>query len=178
MYCRQCFRKINILKNRTFNDKNRWIIKRAMVLKKLLPHLATRGTYSPGDWRCDEAWREQTLVHPPVMCQQRLSYWPWELNVMFNCFHDYIALFDLLHKEHCLFNDRLKRISSGVLPVNIKILTRESLRTVVSWCFIDDQSSLVQIVLRRWSSHSCRNRISRNINRVGVILDNFSFRLD
>ena len=27
-----------------------------MVLKKLLPHLATWGTYSPGDWRCDEAW--------------------------------------------------------------------------------------------------------------------------
>ena len=48
------------IKNRTFNDKNRWIIKKVMVLKKLLPHLATRGTYSPGDWRCHEAWREQT----------------------------------------------------------------------------------------------------------------------
>ena len=65
-----------------FNGKNRWIIKKVSVLKKLLPHLATRGTYSPGDWRCDEAWREQTLVHPPVMCQQRLSYCTWELNVM------------------------------------------------------------------------------------------------
>ena len=28
--------------------KNRWIIKKVMVLKKLLPQLATRGTYSPG----------------------------------------------------------------------------------------------------------------------------------
>ena len=36
------------IKSRTFNDKNRWIIKKVMVLKKLLPHLATRGTYSPG----------------------------------------------------------------------------------------------------------------------------------
>ena len=65
-----------------FNGKNRWIIKKVTVLKKLLPHLATRGTYSPGDWRCDEAWREQTLVYPPVMCQQRLIYCTWELNVM------------------------------------------------------------------------------------------------
>ena len=65
-----------------FNGKNRWIIKKVTVLKKLLPHLATRGTYSPGDWRCDEAWHEQTLVYPPVMCQQRLSYCTWELNVM------------------------------------------------------------------------------------------------
>ena len=82
-----------------FNDKNRWIIKKATVLKKLLPHLATRGTCPPppppppphphpphppppGDWRCDEAWREQTLVYPPVMCQQKLIYCTWELNVM------------------------------------------------------------------------------------------------
>ena len=66
----------------TFSDKNRWIIKKVMVLKKLLPHLATRGTYSPGNYRCDEAWREQTLVYHPVMCQQRLIYCTWELNVM------------------------------------------------------------------------------------------------
>ena len=65
-----------------FNGKNRWIIKKVTVLKKLLPHLATRGTYSPGDWRRDEAWREQTLVYPPVMCQQRLIYCTWELNAM------------------------------------------------------------------------------------------------
>ena len=71
-----------IYNSRTFNDKNRWIIKKVMVLKKLLPHLATRGTYSPGDWRCDEALREQTLVNPPVMCQQRLIYCTWELNIM------------------------------------------------------------------------------------------------
>ena len=72
MYCMQSFLKSKHFKSRTFNDKNRWIIKKVMVLKKLLPHLATRGAYSPGDWRCDEAWREQTLVYPPVMCQQRL----------------------------------------------------------------------------------------------------------
>ena len=70
------------IKNRTFNDKNRWIIKKVMVFKKLLQHLAIRSTYSPGDWRCDEAWREQTFVYPPVMCQQRLIYCTWELNVM------------------------------------------------------------------------------------------------
>ena len=73
-YCVQCFLKSKYIKSRTFNDNNRWIIKKVMVPKKLFPHLATRGTYSPGDWRCDEAWREQTLVYPPVMCQQRLSY--------------------------------------------------------------------------------------------------------
>ena len=65
-----------------FNGKNRWINKKVTVLKKLLPHLATRGTYSPEDWRCDEAWCEQTLVYPPLMCQQRLIYCTWELNVM------------------------------------------------------------------------------------------------
>ena len=82
MYCMQCFLKSKYIKNRTFNDKNRWIIKKVMVFKKLLQHLATRGTYSPGHWRCDEAWREQTLVYPPVMCQQRLIYCTWEFNVM------------------------------------------------------------------------------------------------
>ena len=82
MYCMKCFLKSKYIKSRTFNDKNRCIIKKVMVFKKLLQHLATRGTYSPGDWRCDEAWREQTLVYPPVMCQQRLIYCTWELNVM------------------------------------------------------------------------------------------------
>ena len=82
MYCMQCILKSKYIKSRTFNEKNRWIIKKVMVLKKLLPHLATRGTYSPGDWRYDEAWREQTLVYPPVICQQRLIYCTWELNIM------------------------------------------------------------------------------------------------
>ena len=71
-----------IYQSRTFNDKNRWIIKKVVVLKKLLPHLAASGTYSPGEHRGDEAWREQTLVYPPVMCQQRLIHCTWELNVM------------------------------------------------------------------------------------------------
>ena len=96
MYCMQCSLKSKYIKNRTFNDKNRWIIKRVMVFKKLFQHLATRGTYSPGVWRCDEAWREQTLVYPPVMCQQRLIYCTWEFNVMIisKCIvvHDYIYL--------------------------------------------------------------------------------------
>ena len=78
----QCVLKTKHIKRRTFNDKNRWIIKKVMVFKKLLQHLATRGTNSPGDWRCNEAWREQSLVYPPVMFQQRLIYCPWELNVM------------------------------------------------------------------------------------------------
>ena len=82
MYCMQCFLKSKYIKRRTFNDKNRWIIKKIMVLKKLLPHLATRGTYCPGDWRFGEAWREPTLVYPPVMCQQRLIYCTWEFNVI------------------------------------------------------------------------------------------------
>ena len=94
MYCMQCFLKSKYIKSRTFSDKNRWIIKKGMVLKKLLPHLATRGTSSPGDWRCDEAWREQTLVYPPVMCQQRLSYCTWELNVM--PFSDQLAFWKIL----------------------------------------------------------------------------------
>ena len=79
MYCMWCFLKSKYIKSRTFNDKNRWIIKKFMVLKKLLPHIATSGTYSPGDWRCDKAWREQTLVYPPVMCQQRLIYFPMRI---------------------------------------------------------------------------------------------------
>ena len=31
---------------------------------------------------CNEAWREQTLVYPPVMCQQRFSYCTWGMNVI------------------------------------------------------------------------------------------------
>ena len=84
MYCMQCFLKSKYIKSITFNDKNWWIIKKVMVLKKMLPHLATRSTYSPGDWRCDELWREQTLVYPPVMCRQMLIYCTWELNVIAN----------------------------------------------------------------------------------------------
>ena len=75
------------IKSRTFNYKNRWIIKKLMVRKKLLPNLGTRGTYSPGDWKCDGAWHEQTLVCHPVMWQQRLIYCTWELNVMLNNVH-------------------------------------------------------------------------------------------
>ena len=82
MYCMQCLLKSIYIESRTFNDKNRWIIKKVMVFKKLLQHPGTRGTYSPGDWRCDEAWRAQTLVYPPVMCQQRLICCTWELNIM------------------------------------------------------------------------------------------------
>ena len=82
MYCMQCFLKSKYIKSRTFNDKNRWIIKKVMVFKKLLQHFATRGTYSPGDWRCDEAWHEQTLVYSPVMCQWRFIYCTWGMNVM------------------------------------------------------------------------------------------------
>ena len=84
IYCIQCFLKNKYIKSRNFNDKNRWVIKKVMVFKKVLQHLATRGTYSPGDWKCDEAWREQTLVYHPVMCQQRLIYCTWELNIMLN----------------------------------------------------------------------------------------------
>ena len=87
MYWIQCFLKSKCIKRRVFNDKNRWIIKKVMVLKKLFPHPATRGTYYPGDWRCGETWREQTLVYPPVMCRQRLSYCTWELNVMMTVHH-------------------------------------------------------------------------------------------
>ena len=86
MHCMQCFLESKYIKSRTFNHKNRWIIKKVMILKKLLLHLATRGTYSPGDWRCDEAWCEEALVYPPMMCQQRLSYCTWELNVMRKCY--------------------------------------------------------------------------------------------
>ena len=86
MYCMQCFLKSKYIKSRISNDKNRWIINKVTVLKKLLPHLASMGPFSPGDWRCDEAWREQTLVCPPVMCQLRLIYCTWELNVMVNSF--------------------------------------------------------------------------------------------
>ena len=38
----QCFLKGKYIKSRT-----RWIIQKVMVFKKLIPHLATRGTYSP-----------------------------------------------------------------------------------------------------------------------------------
>ena len=52
--------KSKYIKSTTFNDKNRWIIKK-IVLSKLLPHLATRGTYSPGEMKCDVSKHWSTL---------------------------------------------------------------------------------------------------------------------
>ena len=48
MYCIQCFLKSKYIKSRTCNDKNRWIINKVMVFKKLLQHLATRGITPQG----------------------------------------------------------------------------------------------------------------------------------
>ena len=63
-----------------------------MVFKKLLQHLATKGTYSPGDWKCDEAWREQNIGVPSS---------------------DVPAEVDLLHM-------RIERHGSEVTPVTIR----------------------------------------------------------
>ena len=127
IYCMQCFLKSKYIKSRTFNDQNRWIIKKVMVLKKLLPHPATRGTYSPGDWRCNEAWREQTLVYPPVMCRQRLSYCTWENNVVCRLFSTKLAsmmnyIFKQANSKHFwearqikAFPVRLRKRSFGVM---------------------------------------------------------------
>ena len=45
MYCMQCFLKSKYIKSRTFNDKNRWIIKKVVVLRScfniLLPGALT-----------------------------------------------------------------------------------------------------------------------------------------
>ena len=119
MYCMQWFLKSRYIKSRTFNDENRWFIKKVMVFKKLLQHLATRGTYSPGDWRCDEAWREQTMVYPPVMCQQRLIYCTWELNVMIFTFHIMDSAKERNHEQQykvtfvSLFTTFLKQFNAG-----------------------------------------------------------------
>ena len=61
MYCSSAFWKANIFKVELSMIKIGKLLKTVMGLKKLLHHLATRGTYSPGYWRCDDAWREQTL---------------------------------------------------------------------------------------------------------------------
>ena len=65
------------------------MIKIGELLRKLLALRSCFFILPPGhllpssrDWRCNEAWREQTLAYPPVMCQQRLSYCTWELNFM------------------------------------------------------------------------------------------------
>ena len=118
MYCMQCSLKSSYIKNRTFNDKNRWIIKRVMVFKKLLQHLATRGTYSPGDWRCDEAWREQTLVYPPVMCQQRLIYCTRELNVMMKVDNNNKLNVKKVTRKHCvcLLTENFILLTENVYP--------------------------------------------------------------
>ena len=107
MYCMQCFLKSKYIKSRTLNDKNRWITKKVMVFKKLLQHLGTRGTYSPGDWRCDEVWREQTLVCHPMMCQQRLIYSTWELNVMKSPYNMQFGLGKVLEKSLVLIHHSL-----------------------------------------------------------------------
>ena len=115
MYCMQCFLKSKYIKSRTFNDKNRWVIKKVMVFKKLLQHLAIRGTYSPGDWRCDEAWREQTLVYPPVMCQQRLIYCTWALNVMTKC-HGCVLPATLILEDLFLIRKIIKPYDRHICP--------------------------------------------------------------
>ena len=135
MYCMQCFLKSKYIKSRTFNDKNRWIIKKVMVFKKLLQHLATMGTYSLGDWRCDEAWREQTLVYPPVMCQQRLMYCTWELNAM--QLPNFSAQYITRYVNSVSTSDViLPKQFSWLLLVNVLIITHINL--VVGWKAIKD----------------------------------------
>ena len=128
MYCMQCFLKSKYIKSRTFNDKNRWIIKKVMVLKKLLPHVATRGTYSPGDWRCDEAWREQTLGYPPVMCQQRLTYCTWELSVMLDRWRCSLAVVTPV-KWECGSRDLIGTVLKSDISPTKKLVTGVSYTT-------------------------------------------------
>ena len=119
MYCMQCLLKSKYIKSRTFNDKNRGIIKKVLVFKKLLQHLATRGTYSPGDWMWDEAWREQTLVYPPVMCQQRLIYCTWELNIMMSV--QFVATFHFISRKY-IWNSIYKTFTILFRPQRINTL--------------------------------------------------------
>ena len=74
MYCMQCLFESKYINSRSLNDKNRWIIKKVMVLKKLFPHLATRGTYSPGGLkvRWSVAWAN--IVVPPVTSCIRFTF--------------------------------------------------------------------------------------------------------
>ena len=160
MYCMQCFLKSKYFKSRTFNDKNRWIIKKVMVLEKLLPHLATRGTFSPRDWRFDEAWREQTLMYPPVMCQQRLIYCTWELDVM------YVIL---------CFDTTQMFVSEGIRAVNSEAMLLHSMQIslqvsrywLVIWLVAMENVLLTHCMCIFWEHVSIINhRISRKWRKV------------
>ena len=76
------FLKSKYITSRTFNDKNWLIIKKVMVLKKLLPHLATRGTYSQG---FKGAMKRDVSKHCRTLQWCASSCWviAWELKVMF-----------------------------------------------------------------------------------------------
>ena len=129
-----------IYNSRTFNGKNRWIINNVTVLKKLLPHLVTRGTYSPGDWRCDEAWREQTLVYPPVMWQQRLIYCTWELSVMdtsYPCGMNFAFVQENYHNTaHTTFN----------LATPLKVNLIHPVHPLITWrCNLSKKAETIQL---------------------------------
>ena len=69
--------KANILKVELSMTKIGELLRKLWPLRSCFHILPPGVLYSPGDWRCNEAWREQTLVYPPVMCQQRLIYYTW-----------------------------------------------------------------------------------------------------
>ena len=167
MYCMQCFLKSKCIKSRTSNDKNRWIIKKVMVLKKLLPRLATRGIYSPVDWRCDEAWREQTLVYPPVMCQQRLTHWG-------RVTHICVGKLSIVGSDNGLSPGRHQAISLGTnvskILIEIRTFSLKKLRlkmssakccpfrlglNVLSYCTWE--LNVMWFVQDEWKTHICRS---------------------
>ena len=76
IYCMQCFSKSTYIKVELS------MIKVSELLWKLWSLISCFLILPPGALAPLEAWREQTLVYPPVMCQQRLSYCTWELNIM------------------------------------------------------------------------------------------------
>ena len=85
MYCMRCFLKSKHIKSRTFTDNNRRTIKKVMVLKKLLPNIATRGTYSQKELkvRWCVTWANIGVPSSDVPAEVELLHMIIERNVIF-----------------------------------------------------------------------------------------------
>ena len=96
----QCYLKRKYIKSRTFNDKNLWIIKKNMVHKKLLPHLALTLTpqgiggamkrdvskqWCTLQWCASRGWVIGPLCHRSPMNSLHKDQWRGALIFSFNC---------------------------------------------------------------------------------------------
>ena len=110
----------------------------------------------PRDWRCDEAWLEQTLEYPPVMCQQKLIYYTWDLNVMHKCFWNSPVLKNITQTSYpCIVNLFWKIIFVGSI-VDHQISTLTCFHVTCKnfqqciWVYVWEQNEIAVNLYQNW----------------------------